>query len=378
MTLIADNTAIAGQIVFYDRTHQPLLPATGELTLLRSDDTVGECRLTIQVTYDQYRHIDTAALFNLGPGTRGPRSQGDFLPDQAIDIELALKPEYLPHLLDQGASAEAAAAVLSQLNQEPPGTPAEISDLLKTESWLALSVKQTQSDGETGYTTLWHYLNPASWHQAEGASDRMADGIVNFVKDWTEANLTAATKEATTGLLEGVSTFFSELENWVDQSFADDDDEPAPAPTLLNTVANFFDQENWPYVQVAQESALKFAFSGEQGRWNCYAKTDESQRQVIFYSFCPLQAPAEQRLAVAEFLTRANYGLIIGNFELDFGDGEIRYKTSLDVEGDRLTLALVKHLVYTNVLTLDTYLPGILAVIEGVRSPEEAIASIEI
>jgi hypothetical protein len=75
MTLITDNTATAGQLVFYDRTHQPLLPATGELTLLRSDDNVSECRLTIQVTYDQYCHIDTAALFNLGPGTRGPRCE---------------------------------------------------------------------------------------------------------------------------------------------------------------------------------------------------------------------------------------------------------------------------------------------------------------
>jgi hypothetical protein len=377
MTLIADHTAIAGQFVFYDRAHHPLPVDSRNLTLLRSEDTVTECRLTIQVTYDQYCHIDAAALFNLGPGTRGPRSQGDFLPDQAIAIELALKTEYLPHLLDQGATAEAAAAVLSQLSQEPPVTPDEISDLLRTESWLALSVKQTQPDGEPGYTTLWHYLNPASWRQSEGASDRIAAGIVNFVKDWTEANLTAATKEATTGLLDGVSKFFSELEDWVDQSFADDADEPIPAPTLLDTIANFFDQENWPYGRIAQESALKFAFSGEQGRWNGYAKTDESQRQVIFYSFCPLEAPAERRLAVAEFLTRANYGLIIGNFELDFSDGEIRYKTSLDVEADRLTPALVKQLVYANLFTFDKYLPGILAVIEGVSSPENAIASIE-
>ena len=98
---------------------------------------------------------------------------------------------------------------------------------------------------------------------------------------------------------------------------------------------------------------------------------------MIFYSFCPLQAPAERRLAVAEFLTRANYGLIIGNFELDFGDGEIRYKTSLDVDTDRLTPALMKQLVYANVLTLDQYLPGILAVIEGSSLPEEAIAGVE-
>ena len=77
-----------------------------------------------------------------------------------------------------------------------------------------------------------------------------------------------------------------------------------------------------------------------------------------------MNAPGERMAAVAEFITRANYGLIIGNFELDFSDGEIRYKTSLDVEGDRLSQALIKQLVYTNVLTMDQYLPGILAVLE--------------
>jgi hypothetical protein len=49
---------------------------------------------------------------------------------------------------------------------------------------------------------------------------------------------------------------------------------------------------------------------------------------------------------VAEFLTRANSGMVIGNFELDFADGEIRYKTSIDVEGDKLSYAIIKRLVY--------------------------------
>lgn len=69
--------------------------------------------------------------------------------------------------------------------------------------------------------------------------------------------------------------------------------------------------------------------------------------------------------------------MTIGNFELDFNDGEIRYKTSIDVEGDALTHALTKRLVYTNVMMMDEYLPGIQAVIEAGVSPEEAIQAIE-
>jgi hypothetical protein len=76
-------------------------------------------------------------------------------------------------------------------------------------------------------------------------------------------------------------------------------------------------------------------------------------------------------------LTRANSGMIIGNFELDFADGEIRYKTSIDVKGDFLSFELIKQLVYANVMMMDEYLPGIMSVIDSDVEPKDAIAQIE-
>jgi len=69
--------------------------------------------------------------------------------------------------------------------------------------------------------------------------------------------------------------------------------------------------------------------------------------------------------------------MIIGNFELDFADGEIRYKTSIDVKGDFLSFELIKQLVYANVTMMDEYLPGIISVIDGDVLPKDAIAQIE-
>jgi hypothetical protein len=82
-------------------------------------------------------------------------------------------------------------------------------------------------------------------------------------------------------------------------------------------------------------------------------------------------------MAIAEFLTRANSGTIIGNFELDFTNGEIRYKTSIDVQGDSLSSELIKQLVYVNVTMMDEYLPGIMSVIYGEVEPKDASAQIE-
>ena len=66
-----------------------------------------------------------------------------------------------------------------------------------------------------------------------------------------------------------------------------------------------------------------------------------------------------------------------GNFELGFEEGDIRFKTSVDVEGHPLSHALIKNQVYHNVLTMDQYLPAILAVIEGKETPLAAIGQVE-
>ena len=62
---------------------------------------------------------------------------------------------------------------------------------------------------------------------------------------------------------------------------------------------------------------------------------------------------------------------------MDFNDGEIRYKSSLDFEDETLTPQLIKLAVYPAVQTLDRYLPGLMAVIYGGKTPAEAVAEIE-
>jgi hypothetical protein len=146
---------------------------------------------------------------------------------------------------------------------------------------------------------------------------------------------------------------------------------------ILDTVIGFFEADEWPFTQMEGQTILRTGFQGENGQFPCFAQAREEQGLFLFYSVCPVQVPEEKRLPVAEFVTRANYGLYIGNFELDLDDGEVRYKTSIDVGGDRLVPALVQQMAYTNVLTMDAYLPGILRVIYGDALPGEAIAAIE-
>jgi hypothetical protein len=149
-----------------------------------------------------------------------------------------------------------------------------------------------------------------------------------------------------------------------------------PTP-IFEPMQAFFKEDDWPITPVENQPWLRTAFRGSNGRWTCLAQAREEQQEFIFYSICDVNTPEDKRAAMAEFITRANYGLYLGNFEMDYRDGEIRYKTSIDVEGGTLTAPLIKSLVYANVALMDRYLPGIMSVIYAGTDPQEAITKIE-
>ena len=146
---------------------------------------------------------------------------------------------------------------------------------------------------------------------------------------------------------------------------------------MLETAARFFADSDWPFEQASGEPLLRLEFDGENATFTCYARAVESKDAFVFYAMFPQAVGKRRRQAVAELLTRLNYGLTIGNFELDFEDGEVRYRASVDVKGTELTPELIKPVAAAAVLNMDYYLPGIRAVAAGESTPLEAFAAIE-
>jgi hypothetical protein len=141
--------------------------------------------------------------------------------------------------------------------------------------------------------------------------------------------------------------------------------EPVSGSSLLQELRRAFVENGWPFSEVRGAHVLVSDLSGALGTWKFYAQAVDEQDRVLLYSVCPIRVPAERRLEVSQLLTRANYGLAAGNFELDFEDGEIRYKTVLHVQDGEVDGRVIKRLVRWNGMAMETYLPGIGAVITG-------------
>lgn len=113
------------------------------------------------------------------------------------------------------------------------------------------------------------------------------------------------------------------------------------------------------------------------GKLDMFIHAHEESRRLLSYSRPQGLAVKNADIPkVADFINRANYGLPLGNFELDMNDGELNYKNSVDVTGGELTKGMVETLVKFSIECVNRYLPGLEAVLAG-KNPRAAIEAID-
>lgn len=417
----ANIPIVNNNLTFFDPQQAPLNLQVLDLKLTREDDEVLECCLTILVEPEIYRRIDTDALFNLNPEFRIPLSQKLFSPDRNIVLHICLQPDLLCQLSLEESHINGLERFTVYLSQNEPSSP-----LLSTENWLGLSVTQGLEPNICGYQSIWSYIKPSDMNEEALCNGKMTEVVNQFIAEQIKTNFAKFSLGENSELQSEIVEFVKQLVNQeipnqpkrnstkskkqkksksvgktsssefsnansselqseitdlinqlVDVNLSIEENTELSSDPIFEILVEFFRQDNWDFVQTEGETVLRTIFQGDNGQWSCYAWALEEKRRIAFYSICPVHVSENYRHKLAELITRCNYCLLMGNFEMDFLDGEIRFKTSIDVNGDRLTFALLRQLIYTNVLTMDRYLPAIMSVIYGNASPEQAIAQIE-
>lgn len=141
---------------------------------------------------------------------------------------------------------------------------------------------------------------------------------------------------------------------------------------LIEPVIGFIESQGWDYEIIERDRAIKIPFKGKNGNWDLYTQIEQEQF-LLFYSILPNQVPQDYIATVAELLTRVNYGLTLGNFEMDWETGEVRYKTSLDIQSYPLNQQILESIVLFNLYTVDQYLRAIMQVIYSNAKPTDTL-----
>lgn len=149
---------------------------------------------------------------------------------------------------------------------------------------------------------------------------------------------------------------------------------------IKNCIQEHFEKDDWFY-SFDEEQGIFRASIKLDGRLNhCDIKVRLNEDYYIVHSCIAINADEKSIPLVAEYLHRANYGLRIGSFELDYEDGEIRFKVCVDC-GDDCDSMPSESVIYRSLemggVMFDTYGEGLLDIIFKNVSPIDALAEAE-
>lgn len=117
---------------------------TGEVTF--DDDAVTTVVCTFGVEWADWLRVDHEHLFGLNPEVRGPIFAGGFREGVRVEIEARLDDASIPLASILGGDEFDVGALLY-----PSGPP----EFRRTESWLAMFVKQADGPIKVGFRTRW-------------------------------------------------------------------------------------------------------------------------------------------------------------------------------------------------------------------------------
>ena len=111
---------------------------------------------------------------------------------------------------------------------------------------------------------------------------------------------------------------------------------------------------------------------GQLGSYHCFYQTQDEKKVITCAVCAPAVVLSAARRAVLEFITRVNFGLKLGAFEIDVRDGFFRFRAGIPLGDTTPHPTMVASIAYVGVTIFDRYWPSILEIMAGVRSDVDA------
>jgi hypothetical protein len=165
---------------------------------------------------------------------------------------------------------------------------------------------------------------------------------------------------------------------WLDLRTGSFVTEPAkPAADLAALIRAALDEREIKYVAAGERGVLT-NMRGDRGVYSICLQADSPEGYLLCVTRYGTYAPETRRTAVLDVLNRINYQRVaVGNFEMDFRDGEVGFRVALDTRIGPVSTVEVGAMVSRSMCVCDRYHDAILRVMLSGTDPEEALAMVQ-
>jgi hypothetical protein len=147
----------------------------------------------------------------------------------------------------------------------------------------------------------------------------------------------------------------------------------------FSAILAFLDGHKYQYTSHGGEERVNLTLAGKHADYRVILRVTHGGDFFQIYIHYPFRVRDEAvRASAAELVCRANYGMLVGGFEIDMSDGEIRFHVAHLILGLPLYPETAERLLFTAVSSLDRYFPAFMQHLHAGHTPEDAVYLAEV
>jgi hypothetical protein len=146
---------------------------------------------------------------------------------------------------------------------------------------------------------------------------------------------------------------------------------------IVEKVENYFNENGWNNYEYDERYCIFKAGVG----LHCKLKRTDMRVHcldvgITFHFPISIGTDDENEIQTMEFITRANYGLRYGGFQMNLDNNSIEYMVFVPCE-DEPTMAAINTALRTGLSMLERYGDELLAVMFGMKNAKDAVEAVE-
>ncbi|MFI3312700.1 MAG: YbjN domain-containing protein [Eubacteriales bacterium] len=138
---------------------------------------------------------------------------------------------------------------------------------------------------------------------------------------------------------------------------------------IVSALMAYYQQEDWTFEFDGHHNTFLLEAQLECKLASARMITQVTEDTFFTYTVLPVTVDPAHRITVGEFLHRANYGLPRGNFEFDYDDGSIHYKTVFPCPNGTPSEKQLEESISIGLTICDAYGDGIYGLTHDYESP---------
>jgi hypothetical protein len=119
----------------------------------------------------------------------------------------------------------------------------------------------------------------------------------------------------------------------------------ADSHPLLSAVSQCLHRSDWNHTVDLEKSMILVMYTIELASLRMVIAVQERTQRIILMISLERRCPRKYRDTMSDFCNRTNFQIPSGFFAMDKDNGEVRYRSSVDVEGTEVNPVFVNNLV---------------------------------